>query len=306
MKVLIATDKPFAKLAVDGIRSEVEAAGFELALLEKYTEKQQLLDAVVDADAIIIRSDIVDAEVLAAAKQLKIVVRAGAGYDNVNLEAATAAGVCVMNTPGQNANAVAELVIAMMIYAVRNFFEGTSGTELKGKKLGIHAYGNVGRNVARIAKGFGMEIYAYDAFCRDEDIKADGIEPTCSAKTLYQNCDIISVHIPATAETKKSINKELLNLLPKGAVLVNSARKEVIDEEELFQFMKERPDFKYVTDIITSNNDEMKEAFPRNYFSTPKKMGAQTAEANINAGIAAAKQIIDFVKFGCDKYKVNL
>jgi D-3-phosphoglycerate dehydrogenase len=305
MKVLIATDKPFAKIAVDGIRTEIEAAGFELALLEKYTQKQQLLDAVVDADAIIIRSDIIDAEVIAAAKQLKIVVRAGAGYDNVDLVAATAAGVCVMNTPGQNANAVAELVIGLMIYAIRNFFDGSSGSELKGKKLGIHAYGNVGRNVALIAKGFGMEIYAYDAFCRDEVIKADGVEPTCSAKTLYQTCDIVSVHIPATAETKNSINFELLSLLPEGAVLVNSARKEVINEEELFQFMESRPDFKYVTDIITSNNDKMKENFPNRYFSTPKKMGAQTSEANINAGIAAAKQIVRFIKTGNECFKVN-
>lgn len=305
MKVLIATDKPFAKIAVDGIRQEIEGAGFELALLEKYTEKQQLLDAVVDADAIIIRSDIIDAEVIAAAKQLKIVVRAGAGYDNVDLDAATNAGVCVMNTPGQNANAVAELVFGMLVYAIRNFFNGTSGTELKGKKLGIHAYGNVGRNVARIAKGFGMELYAYDAFCRDEDIVADGVEPTCSAKTLYQKCDIVSVHIPATKDTKKSINGELLALLPKGAVVVNTARKEVIDEEELVKFMEARPDFKYITDIMASNDEELKTKFPDRYFSTPKKMGAQTAEANINAGIAAAKQIVDFLKNGNDTFRVN-
>lgn len=305
MKVLIATDKPFAKIAVDGIRQEIEGAGFELALLEKYTEKQQLLDAVADANAIIIRSDIIDAEVIAAAKQLKIVVRAGAGYDNVDLEAATNAGVCVMNTPGQNANAVAELVFGMLVYAIRNFFNGTSGTELKGKKLGIHAYGNVGRNVARIAKGFGMELYAYDAFCRDEDIVADGVEPTCSAKTLYQKCDIISVHIPATKDTKKSINGELLGLLPKGAVVVNTARKEVIDEEELVKFMEARPDFKYITDIMASNDEELKSKFPDRYFSTPKKMGAQTSEANINAGIAAAKQIVDFLKNGNDHFRVN-
>lgn len=305
MKVLIATDKPFAKIAVDGIRKEIEAAGYELALLEKYTEKQQLLDAVADANAIIIRSDIIDAEVIAAAKQLKIVVRAGAGYDNVDLEAATAAGVCVMNTPGQNANAVAELVLGLLVYAVRNFYNGTSGTELKGKRLGIHAYGNVGRNVARIAKGFGMELFAYDAFCRDEDILADGVEPTCSAKTLYQSCDIVSLHIPATAETKKSINAELLGLLPKGAILVNSARKEVIDEASLVEFMESHPDFKYVTDIMPSNHEEMVAKFPGRYFSTPKKMGAQTAEANINAGIAAAKQIVGFLRDGNEQFKVN-
>ncbi len=305
MKVLIATDKPFAKVAVDGIRKEIEEAGFELALLEKYTEKQQLLDAVVDAEAIIIRSDIIDAEVIAAAKNLKIVVRAGAGYDNVDLEAATAANVCVMNTPGQNANAVAELVFGMLVYAVRNFYNGTSGTELKGKKLGIHAYGNVGRNVARIAKGFGMDILAYDAFCSDELIEADGVTPLSSVKELYSQSDIISLHIPATPETKKSINKELLGLMPKGAVLVNTARKEVIHEEEMVELMSERADFKYVTDIPPANNAEMLDKFPGRYFSTPKKMGAQTSEANINAGIAAAKQIVDFLVNGNQRFRVN-
>lgn len=305
MKVLIATDKPFARIAVEGIRKEIETAGFELALLEKYTEKKQLLDAVVDADAIIIRSDIIDAEVIAAAPKLKIVVRAGAGFDNVDLEAASAAGVCVMNTPGQNANAVAELVIGLLIFAVRNFYNGTSGTELKGKKLGIHAYGNVGRNVARIAKGLGMELYAYDAYCRDEDIRADGVEPTCSVKTLYQTCDIISVHIPANADTKQSINAELLGLMPKDAVLVNTARKEVINEPEMLEFMLNNPTFKYITDIVPGNDAEMKEKLAGRYFSTPKKMGAQTAEANINAGIAAAKQIVDFIVNGNQQYRVN-
>lgn len=305
MKVLIATDKPFAKVAVDGICKEIEEAGFELALLEKYTEKQQLLDAVADADAIIIRSDIIDAEVIAVAKQLKIVVRAGAGYDNVDLDAATAAGVCVMNTPGQNANAVAELVFGLLIYAIRNFYNGTSGTELKGKKLGIHAYGNVGRNVARIAKGFGMEILAFDMFCRDEDIKAEGVNPTCSVKMLYQSCNIISINIPATKETKQSINAELLQLLPKGAVLVNTARKEVVHEADMVQFMESRPDVKYVTDVMPDNHAEMLEKFPTRYFATAKKMGAQTSEANINAGIAAAKQIVGFLKTGNDKFRVN-
>ena len=305
MKVLIATDKPFAKIAVDGIRQEVEAAGFELALLEKYTEKQQLLDAVVDADAIIIRSDLIDADVIAAAKQLKIVVRAGAGYDNVDLEAATAANVCVMNTPGQNANAVAELVFGMLIYAVRNFYNGTSGTELMGKKLGIHAYGNVGRNVARIAKGFGMELYAYDAYCPEIVMKNDDVKSVKSVQELYAACDIVSVHIPATPETKKSINAALLGLMPKGAVLVNTARKEVIDEAEMLEFMAARPDFKYVTDIVPGNDAAMTEKFPERYFTTPKKMGAQTSEANINAGIAAAKQIVDFINNGNTQCKVN-
>lgn len=305
MKVLIATDKPFAKIAVDGIRNEVEAAGFELALLEKYTEKQQLLDAVADVDAIIIRSDIVDADVIAAAKQLKIVVRAGAGYDNVDLDAATAAGVCVMNTPGQNSNAVAELVFGLLVFAARNFYNGTSGSELMGKKLGIHAYGNVGKNVARIAKGFGMEVLAYDMFCRAEDIKADGVEPTCSVKMLYQSCDIISVHIPANKQTKQSINAELLGLLPKGAIIVNTARKEVIHESDLVTFMENRPDFKYLTDIVPDNDAIMKEKFANRYFTTPKKMGAQTSEANINAGIAAAKQIVGFLNNGNEQFKVN-
>lgn len=305
MKVLIATDKPFAKIAVDGIRTQVEAAGFELALLEKYTLKQELLDAVVDADAIIIRSDIIDAEVIAAAKNLKIVVRAGAGYDNVDLEAASTAGVCVMNTPGQNANAVAELVFGLLIYAVRNFFNGTSGTELTGKKLGIHAYGNVGKNVARIAKGFGMEVLAYDPFCPDKVMLADGVTPTSSVKALYQECNIVSVHIPATKDTKESINAELLGLLPKGAILVNTARKEVIHNADLMSYMDENPAFKYLTDILPDNHAVMVEKFPARYFATPKKMGAQTSEANVNAGIAAAKQIVDFIVNGNQQFKVN-
>lgn len=305
MKVLIATDKPFAKIAVDGIRKEIEAAGFELALLEKYTEKQQLLDAVADVDAVIIRSDIVDAEVIAAAKNLKIVVRAGAGYDNVDLAAASDAGVCVMNTPGQNANAVAELVFGLLIYVIRGMFDGGSGTELKGKKLGIHAYGNVGCNVARIAKGFGMELLAFDAFCSDEKIAADGVTPVKSVQELYEKSDIVSLHIPATPETKQSINKSLLSLLPKGAVLINTARKEVINEIEILEFMQERTDFKYMTDIMPGNHQEMQAKLQGRYFATPKKMGAQTSEANINAGIAAAQQIVDFLKNGNRRFQVN-
>jgi len=305
MKVLVATDKPFAKVAVDGIRKEIEAAGYELVLLEKYGEKANLLNAVADVDAIIIRSDVIDAEVLDAAKQLKIVVRAGAGYDNVDLEAATAHGVCVMNTPGQNSNAVAELALGMIVMAVRNMYNGTSGTELKGKKLGIHAYGNVGRNVARIAKGFGMEIYAYDAFCPKEVIEADGAKAVDSAEELYAACDVISLHIPATAETKNSINYDLVGRMPKGGLLVNTARKEVIDEASLIKLMEERADLKYVTDIMPAANAEFAEKFPARYFSTPKKMGAQTAEANINAGIAAAQQIVGFLKDGCERFRVN-
>ena len=305
MKVLVATEKPFAKVAVDGIKQVVEQAGYQLVLLEKYTQKQQLLEAVADVDALIIRSDNVDAEVLDAAKNLKIVVRAGAGYDNIDLAAATAHNVVAMNTPGQNSNAVAELALGMKVMAVRNMYNGTSGTELMGKKLGIHAYGNVGRNVARIAKGFGMEIYAYDAYCPDEVMVAEGVKPLHSAAELYAACDIVSLHIPATPETKASINKELLSQMPKGAVLVNTARKEVIHEDELIQFMQERQDFRYVTDVMPAADQKMHELFEGRYFATPKKMGAQTAEANINAGIAAAKQIVDFLENGNTKFQVN-
>ena len=304
-KVLVATDKPFAAIAVKGIRAVVEGAGYELALLEKYTDKAQLLDAVKDANAVIIRSDIIDAPVLDAAKELKIVVRAGAGYDNVDLAAATAHNVCVMNTPGQNSNAVAELVFGMLVYAVRNFYNGTSGTELMGKKLGILAYGNVGRNVARIAKGFGMDVYAYDAFCPAEVIEKDGVKAVASTADLFKTCQIVSLHIPATAETKGSINFELMNSMPKGAIVVNTARKEVIDEAGLAKMLEERPDFKYITDIKPAIDADLAAKYPDRYFGTPKKMGAQTAEANINAGIAAAKQIVDFLQNGNEKFRVN-
>lgn len=304
MKVLIATEKPFAAVAVEGIRKEIEAAGYELAMLEKYTEKAQLLEAVADVDAVIIRSDKIDAEVLDAAKQLKIVVRAGAGYDNVDLEAATAHGVVVMNTPGQNANAVAELVFGLLVFAVRGFYNGKAGTELMGKKLGILAFGNVGRNVARIAKGFGMDVYAYDAFCPADAIEAAGVHAANSQDELFETCDIVSLHIPATPETKQSINKALVGKMKKGAVLVNTARKEVIDEPGLLELMSERTDLRYVTDIKPDADAEFTKMEGR-YFSTPKKMGAQTAEANVNAGIAAAKQIVGFFKDGCTKYQVN-
>ena len=305
MKVLLATEKPFAAVAVKGIQEVTDAAGYELVRLEKYTEKAQLLEAVTDADAMIIRSDKADAEVLDAAKQLKIVVRAGAGYDNIDLEAATAHGVVAMNTPGQNANAVAELALGLMVYAVRNFYNGTSGTELKGKKLGIHAFGNVGRNVARIAQGFGMQVYAYDAYCPDEAMIAAGVTPVHSAEDLYRNCDIVSLHIPATAETKQSINRALVGLMPKGAILVNTARKEVINEDELIALMQERQDIKYVTDIMPDADMKFRSLFIGRYFATPKKMGAQTTEANTNAGIAAAKQIVDFFENGNTRFQVN-
>jgi Phosphoglycerate dehydrogenase and related dehydrogenases len=305
MKVLIATDKPFAAIAVNGIRKVIEDAGMELALLEKYTEKAQLLEAVKDVGAIIIRSDIIDGEVLDAAKQLKIVVRAGAGYDNVDLAAATAHNVCVMNTPGQNSNAVAELALGMMVYGVRNLFNGTSGTELMGKKLGIHAYGNVGRNVARIAKGFGMDIYAYDAFYPTDAIEKEGVKALNSAEELYATCQFISLHIPASAETKNSIDYRLLSKMPKGAMLVNTARKEVINETELVKTMEERADFRYMTDVMPGNHADLAAKFAGRYFSTPKKMGAQTAEANINAGIAAANQIVKFLMEGDKTFQVN-
>ena len=305
MKILVATDKPFAAVAVEGIRKEVESAGMELVLLEKYGEKTKLLDAVKDVDGIIVRSDIIDAEVFDAAKNLKIVVRAGAGYDNIDLAAATAHNVCVMNTPGQNSNAVTELVFGMAVMMVRNFYNGTSGTELKGKKLGIHAFGQVGRNVARIAKGFGMEVYAFDPYCPSTVIAEAGVNPIENVDELYKTCQFVSLHIPATDETKKSINYNLLKQMPKGAVLINTARKEVIDEEELVKLMEERADFKYISDIAPSNAATFAEKLEGRYFFTPKKMGAQTAEANINAGIAAAKQSVGYLKDGIDKFRVN-
>ena len=305
MKVLIATEKPFSKVAVDGIKEVTDAAGYELALLEKYTEKSQLLEAVADADALIVRSDKVDADVIAAAKKLKIVVRAGAGYDNLDLDACTRAGVIAMNTPGQNANSVAELVFGMLVMAVRNFYNGTSGTELKGKKLGILAFGNVGRNVARIAKGFGMDIMAYDAFCPAEAIEAAGVTAARNQDELFEQCDVVSLHIPATPETKKSINAALVGKMKKGGILVNTARKEVIDEESLLALMQERTDLKYVADIKPDMDADFAAKCEGRYFATPKKMGAQTAEANVNAGIAAANQIVGFLRDGITKFKVN-
>lgn len=304
-KVLVATEKPFAPVAVKGIKDIFGMARYEMVVLEKYTEKAELLKAVADVDAMIVRSDLIDAEVMAAAPNLKIIVRAGAGFDNIDLAASKERGIVVMNTPGQNANAVAELALGLMVYAVRNFYNGTSGTELKGKALGIHAYGNVGRNVARIAKGFGLDVYAYDAFCPKEVIEKDGVKAVGSAEELYRTCQIVSLHIPATAETKNSINYALLNNMPKGALLINTARKEVINEPELIQLMGERADFRYVTDIMPAANAEFAEKFAGRYFATPKKMGAQTAEANINAGLAAARQIVDYLENGVTKFQVN-
>ncbi|MBD5392301.1 3-phosphoglycerate dehydrogenase [bacterium] len=305
MKVLVATEKPFAKAAVDGIRQIVEAAGFELALLEKYTDVNDFYKAVADADALIVRSDKVTKEVIDHAKNLKIVVRAGAGFDNLDLAACTERKIVAMNTPGQNSNAVAELAAGLMVYMNRNLFNPGTGSELKGKKLGIHAYGNVGRNVARVAKGLGMDIYAFDAFCPKEVIEKDGVKAVASVEELYSTCHVVSLHIPATKETIDSINYDLVNRMPKGAMLVNTARKEVIHEADMVRLLNDRPDFRYVTDIKPGNHDELAEKFPTRYFSTPKKMGAETAEANINAGLAAANQIVDFIKNGVTKFQVN-
>lgn len=305
MKVLVATEKPFAAVAVDGIRKEIEDAGYTLELLEKYTDRSQLLAAVADADALIVRSDKIDAEVIAAAKNLKIVVRAGAGYDNIDLEAATARGIVVENTPGQNSNAVAELVFGMAVMAVRNMYNGTSGTELKGKRLGIHAFGQVGRNVARIARGFGMEVSALDPYCPDEVMTEAGVTPIHDIKDLYRLNDVVSLHIPATAETKGSVGYDLITLLPKKGLLINTARKEVIDEAGLKKALADRPDIKYVADIKPDNANELQAEFADRVFFTPKKMGAQTAEANINAGIAAARQTVAYLRDGIDKFRVN-
>ncbi len=303
-KVLVATEKPFAKAAVDGIREIVEKAGFELALLEKYTDVNDLYKAVADVDALIVRSDKVTKEVIEHAKNLKIVVRAGAGFDNLDLAACTEHKVIAMNTPGQNSNAVAELAIGLMIYMARTCFTPVAGTELKGKRLGIHAYGHVGRLVAQKAQAMGMEVMALDPFVEAAKIEADGVKAAKDINELYSSCDYVSLHIPANEQTKNSINYELLSKMPKGACLVNTARKEVINEADMVKLLAEREDFKYVTDIMPTNDEELKKFAPR-YFATPKKMGAQTKEANINAGLAAARQIVDYIKNGVTKFQVN-
>ena len=305
MKVLIATQKPFSAAAVAGIREIVEGAGHEFAALEKYAGADELIAAVADVDALIIRSDKVTAEVLDAAKNLKIVVRAGAGYDNVDLAAATAHNVVVMNTPGQNSNAVAELAIAMMIFMARTQFTPATGSEVQGKRLGVQAFGNVGRLVGAKAKALGMEILALDPFLTPGQIEAGGAKPVFNVEDLYSNSDYVSIHIPALPSTIKSIGHDLISKMPKGACLVNTARKEVIDEEGLMQALEERPDLKYVTDVMPDNYAELKEKFGARVFATPKKMGAQTAEANMNAGLAAARQIVDFFATGNTRFQVN-
>lgn len=305
MKILVATEKPFARKAVEEIRSVIDGAGYELSLLERYDGKNELKAAVADADALIVRSDKIDAEVIDAAKNLRIIVRAGAGYDNIDLAAATEKGIVVENTPGQNSNAVAELVFGMAVMAVRNMFDGSSGTELKDKKLGIHAFGQVGRNVARIAKGFGMDVSALDPYCPDEVMLEAGVTPLHDVKELYEGNDIVSLHIPATDETRNSVGYDLVSLMPAGALLVNTARKEIIDEDGLVKAMSERPDLKYVADVKPADAASFEEKFAGRVFFTPKKMGAQTAEANINAGIAAARQVVAFLKDGTDRFRVN-
>ncbi len=304
MKILVATEKPFAAAAVNGIKEVAQTAGHELVLLENYTDKKQLVEAVSDADALIVRSDKITPEILDAAKKLKIVVRAGAGYDSIDTAYAKEKGVVVENTPGQNSNAVAELVFGLLVYAVRNFYNGKSGSELKGKKIGILAFGNVGRNVARVAKGFGMEVYAFDEFIPKEKIEEQGVHPAESRDYLFKTCDVVSLHIPATDETRQSINYQVVSQMKQGGIVINTARKEIINEPELLQLLAERKDLKYITDIKPDADSEFQK-FEGRYFSTPKKMGAQTAEANINAGIAAAQQIVAFFATGDEKFRVN-
>lgn len=305
MKVLVATDKPFAKVAVNGIREIVEGAGYQLALLEKYKTPQELLDAVADADAVIIRSDLVTKEVVDAAKKLKIVVRAGAGYDNIDLAACTAKTVVAMNTPGQNANAVAELVFGMAVMHIRKGYDGSSGSELRNKSIGIHAYGNVGRIVAEIGKGFGMKVYAFDPFVTKQVIEKDGVIALDSVEELYAKCQYVSLHIPATAQTKNSIGEKLLMSMPEGATLINTARSEVINEAEILKVMEARKDFSYLSDIAPACKAEFEAKYKGRYFFTPKKSGAQTEEANINAGLAAAHQIVKFFQTGDKTFQVN-
>lgn len=305
MKILLATQKPFAAAAVAGIRNIVEEAGYELAILEKYESAEELKAAAADADAMIVRSDKVTKEVIEAAKSLKIVVRAGAGFDNLDLEACSAHGVVAMNTPGQNSNAVAELAIAMMIFMSRNQFTPATGSEIQGKTLGIQAFGNVGRLVGAKAAALGMNVKAIDPFLAAEQIKAGGAEPAGSLEELYSGCNFVSIHIPATPQTIGSIGYDLVTKMPKGATLVNTARKEVIDEAGLLKALEERTDLKYITDVAPDNLEEMKEKCGLRVFATPKKMGAQTAEANINAGLAAARQIVAFFKEGCTKFQLN-
>lgn len=305
MKILVATEKPFAPKAVEAIRAKVEEAGHTLALLEKYTERSQLEDAVADADALIVRSDRIDAALMDKAQRLKIIVRAGAGYDNIDLAAATARNIVVENTPGQNSRAVAELVLGMAIMAGRNNYDGTTGCEISGKRVGLQAFGQVSRNVARVLEGFGAKVSAVDPFCKAEVMKEHGVEPAESIEALYAGNDIVSIHIPATPQTVGSIGRALIASMPKSAILINTARKEVINEAELAEVLEERPDLKYFADVKPDNAAELVERFGTRVFFTPKKCGAQTREANMNAGIAAADQAVSFLATGKPRFKVN-
>lgn len=307
MKILIATEKPFAAKAVQQIKEIIESSGHEMLLLEKYTQKSELIESAKQADAMIVRSDKVDKEVLSTASNLKIIVRAGSGYDNVDIEAATAHNVCVMNTPGQNSNAVAEMVFGMLIYLARSGFDGTSGTELKGKKLGLHAFGHIAKITAHIANGFGMKVYAFSpSLAKNPDLaKEFKVIPTKSPEELYRNCDIISIHMPNNSSTKQCVNYDLLSYLPQDGIVVNTARKEVVNEADLIRIMNERPKFKYATDTKLDNNEEIKAKFANRYLASSKKCGAQTSEANINAGLAAANQIVKFFAEGDETYRVN-
>jgi D-3-phosphoglycerate dehydrogenase len=304
-RVLIATEKPFASFAVQQIKEVLSGAGYEVRMLEKYTSKADLLDAVKDVHGLIVRSDIVDRQVIDSASELQVVVRAGSGFDNLDLVACTERGIVAMNTPGQNSNAVAELAIGMMIFMARGNFKGGSGSELKGKTVGVYGCGNIGRRVARIAQGLGMKVVALDPCITKVSMEPYEVKVVQSVDELFSQSNYLSLHIPANEKTKKSVNFELMNKMPQGATIINTARKEVIDEDGLRKMLEERPDFKYISDIAPSNHEELAGKFEYRYYSTPKKQGAETSEANVNAGVAAAEQIVGFFENGDQTYRVN-
>ena len=304
-RVLIATEKPFAPAAANQMIETLEGAGYQVKRLEKYTSKAELLEAVKDVDAMIVRSDIVDKEVIEAANILKVVVRAGSGFDNLDLATCTEKGMVAMNTPGQNSNAVAELAIGMMIFMSRGQFKGVSGTELKGKTVGVYGCGNIGRRVARIAQGLGMKVVALDPCITKVSMEPYDVKVVQDVAELFSASDFLSLHIPANEKTKKSVNFDMMSKMPKGATIINTARKEIIDEDGLMRMLEERPDFKYISDIAPTNHVELLEKFELRYYSTPKKQGAETSEANVNAGVAAAEQIVSFIESGDQTYRVN-
>lgn len=305
MKILVATEKPFAPIAVRQISGVIEAAGYEVKFLENYKDVSELLAAVADADGLIVRSDLVTEQVLDAAKKLKIVVRAGAGYDNLDIKACTAHNVVAMNTPGQNSNAVAELVFELILFQIRGGFSGKTGSELRLKTIGLHGFGNVGKYVADIAKGFGMDIYSFDPFVAERVMKNNNAKQITHLAELYRKCQYISLHFPSNEHTNKSVTYELMMSMPPNAVLVNTARKEIIDEEGLLRVFEERSDFSYLADVEPNCKKVFEEKYKGRYIFTAKKMGAQTEEANINAGAAAARQIVNFFRTGSQKYRIN-